>query len=255
MEEENKNTGVVNSEENNNSGKDDSTDTTVSTPETNDDGNVDSPEGVTSSSNDDSVPLKTFLELKGELKELKRKQAEFEDTKISESTRTYREKMKQKWIDRGYDEDMAKAMAEDLTEVVNTLHAGNETNTDRLIKAEIDELSAVDDYTDIVSYKDRIVDTIKKGKTAGLEIGVEQAYFMLAGNTKIKEIKNKQTVLNRLNNNNKGKSELPTGQGDAKETKYQLDADDKKALAGLQKMQPEMNWTAKKYFETIKLQE
>jgi hypothetical protein len=216
---------------------------------------VDNPESDDSSSRDDSVPLKTFLELKSELKEMKRKQAEFEDTKLSESTRTYREKVKQKWIDRGYDEEMAKAMAEDLTEVLATLHAGSETNTDRLIKSEVEELSAIDEFSDIGSYKDRILDTIKKGKTAGLDIGVEQAYFMLAGNAKLKEIRNKETVINRIKNTTKGKSELPTGQSNPKETQYKLDTDDKKALAGLQKMQPDMNWTAKKYMETIKQNE
>jgi hypothetical protein len=218
-------------------------DTPVSNPDSSD---------TSGSSSNDSVPLKTFLEMKNELKELKRKQAELEDTKVSESTRAYREKMKQKWIDRGYDEEMAKAMADDLTEVVSTLHAGAESNTDRLLKAEVDELSATDDFNDIGSYKDRIVDTIKKGKTAGLEISVEQAYLMMAGKNKLKEIRNKETVINRINNTNKGTGEIPTGQGEKPDNRYQLDADDKKALAQLQKFQPDYGWTAKKYYESVK---
>lgn len=202
---------------------------------------------------DDTVPLKTFLELKKENKELKRLQAEREDAKLDEVILNKKNELRQKWVDRGYTEEIAEAMSEDLSEIYSNISSIGKTKAEVLIESEIEELATESDFSDALNYKESIVATLKKGKKAGLDMSVEDAYFMVAGRTKYRELKNKATVIGRAGSqNNSSGDNLPTSGSSKNENMYNLDADDLKALKGLQQMQPGSGWTAKKYFETMK---
>ncbi|MGL6284093.1 MAG: hypothetical protein ACRC2J_16945, partial [Microcoleaceae cyanobacterium] len=69
--------------------------------------------------------------------------------------------------------------------------------------------------------------------------------------TRFKEVKSNKDQRNKLRDKDSAKTgvNLPTANSSPVAPKFKLDADDLKALKGLQKMQPDKNWTPEKYFK------
>lgn len=202
----------------------------------------------------ETVPLKTYLELKNSHKSLKLQLAEHEDAKLNENLKAKREEVKQSWLDKGFDEMTAEAMAGEVVNIYAELGRANASKVDMIIDAEIDELSTDSLFSDIKNHKDQIKANIKKAKKLGVELSIEDAYVMAAGvRTKLKETRIKAEVTNAANNNTSSvNNNVPTASGGKPTSSYQLDSDDKAALKQLKLFQPNAGWDEKKYFELIR---
>jgi hypothetical protein len=201
---------------------------------------------------EETVPLSTFLEVKNKLRSEKRKNAEFEDARLSKIILNKKEEIRQMFIDRGYASDAAEDMAALGVTFMEEIYKDKQTNADKIIEEEISDLSKDDFYSDIGKYKNEIKETIRKAKTADLNLTAEQAYMMLAGDkTKMKEYKVKQEVIESVKGTNrKPTKNIPGAQAKGKSNPYKLDEDDKAALKLLKEMQPDFGWDEKKYWES-----
>ncbi len=201
----------------------------------------------------DTVPLATYLDMKNKFKDAKTRLAEIEDSKRSEDTIATRNRIKNKWIDKGFDEDTANAISEEIAGVYEELGKAKQSKADILITEEIDELSSDSFYSDIKQYEGQIKSKIKQFKKVGEKISVEDAYLMVAGvRTKLKESQLRNEVVGGIENANKAQSNVPTAVGSKPQNVYNLDSDDRAALAQLKVMQPTANWDEKKYYEMVK---
>lgn len=202
---------------------------------------------------DDTVPLKSHLEVKKKLREAKMRLEELEAKEYSEKIRIKRETVKNKWLSKGFDDDTASLMADEIAGVYEEIGAARQSHKESIVDEEIEELSEDDFYSDIKTYKKEIKNKINRFKKAGEDITVEEAYLMVVGpRTKYRDtsIRTKQKeILNNKKNGTASKLNVKTAASSNAKNLYPLDPVDKKALVGLKKAQPEANWTEKKYFE------
>lgn len=201
----------------------------------------------------DTVPLKSHLEVKKKLRETKMRLEELEAKEYTEKVRTKRESVKQKWISKGFDEDTANMMADEIAGVYEEIGAAKQTQQETVVDEEIEELAEDDFYSDIKTYKKEIKNKISRFKKVGENLTVEEAYLMVVGpRTKYRDssIRNQQkTILNNKKNGSESRPNVKTAASSNSKNPYPLDANDKKALVGLKKAQPDSNWTEKKYYE------
>ena len=207
----------------------------------------------------DTVPLATHLETKNALKQAKRKLAEVEDAKLDEEAKSTFNDTKQRWLDKGYDDNLAEAIAQEVTNLSQNIVKQKQTNFENILDSEIEEISQNTFYEDISQYAPAIKAKVAKAKKAGVELGVKEAYLSLVGvDKKLQEINThesiKQQQVNRQQGTNKG-SNVGTSASSGNKVLYNLDNNDKKALAKLKEMQPETEWSEKKYFELMKKEE
>src|SRR4030042_5352946 len=66
---------------------------------------------------EDKVPLKTHLETKKKLREARLKLEEFEREKYANTIKAKRESVRKKWVDKGFEEETAALMADELAEI------------------------------------------------------------------------------------------------------------------------------------------
>lgn len=218
--------------------------------ETNSEASTDSKDDQTK----DQVPLAKHLDTKNQLKEAKRKLAELEDSKKSDEVKNKTAEIKKKWIDKGYSEEAAQDMADVIGDVLETVQSKDTSNKDMLIKSEIEDLKADPFYKDIGVYSDKIKDKMAIASKLGSNLSVEEAYLLVVGvKNKLKESKIDSEVKESLKNKTKGSStgSNVANSGGSANNAIQLSPEDRKALAGLQKMQPDAKWTTKKYYEMM----
>ncbi|HAK12829.1 MAG TPA: hypothetical protein DCO78_13460 [Chitinophagaceae bacterium] len=202
---------------------------------------------------EDTVPLRTHLETKKKLREVKSRLEELEAKEYSEKVRAKRESVRLKWLNKGYDDEVASMMADDIASIYEEIGAEKTARRNSVVDEEIDELSSDDFYSDIKTYSKQIKDKISQFKKVGEDLSVEDAYFMVVNpRTKLRETNLKEQQKNIINNKKQGtasKSNVPTAASKAAKNPYPLDPTDKKALAGLKLAQPEAKWDEKKYYE------
>jgi hypothetical protein len=205
------------------------------------------------SEGEDTVPLATYLETKNKLKEERRKNAEYEDSKLSDNVRKKKESIKNMFIKKGYSEEAANDMADFGAEFLEEMSRTQTTNTEKLIEEEIQELAKDDFYSGIENHTSEIKSTISKAKNAGLNMTVEQAYLMQFGSKrKLKEAIRKEEVIEASRKDKPKTPTVPTASNTKKSNTYKLDEYDRKALKMLQESQPDFKWTEKKYFDDVK---
>jgi len=135
-----------------------------------------------------TVPLKKLEEerkkrqaIEAELEAQKMLLAKYREKEDSDEITKYREEKKQKYIDKGYEEDLAESLAEDLTELYQSTRKPAETATvkaDKYISA-VAELKVSDEYFDNAdAYSDVIIEKMKK-----FEITAREAYGMVVDPT------------------------------------------------------------------------
>lgn len=208
--------------------------------------------GVQQEPEPDTVPLATFLEMKNTAKELKSKLAEVEDSKYSEQLREKKQRVRDKWIDKGFDEMTADAISEEITGIYEELGKARKTRSEMLISEQIDELSNDNFYSDIKKYEPDIKAKINQFKKAGETISVEDAYLIIAGpKTKLRESRIQRETIESISNEGTSPN-VATATGTKPKNIYNLDANDKKALETLKQMQPAFQWDEKKYYEAVK---
>lgn len=203
---------------------------------------------------EDTVPLKAHLETKRKLREAKLKLEELEAAAYTEKVRAKRDAVKQKWLSKGYDDETASMMADDIAEVYGEISDIKTSRQESVIDEEIAELAEDEFYSNIMSYKNEIKNKIKRFRNVGENLTVEEAYLMVVGpRTKYRESNLKQQQKAIITNKKKGvaasKNNVATAASSGSKNQYPLDATDRKALAGLKKAQPLVGWTEKKYYE------
>ena len=168
----------------------------------------------------------------------------------------YKNKTKARYIEAGYDEGLADMLAEDLANIREIGTAKKKYDEDDILDDEIKDLSRTDEYfADAVQYSGDIKEKINEFKKKGVDLTVEDAFALVSNNRR----KNKEYYENstqreiiRNKNSGNGQTNVPTANGTKPDTRYKLDSDDRKALAELQKIQPEANWTPEKYHKIMK---
>jgi hypothetical protein len=208
----------------------------------------------------DTVPLKTYLKLKDKYKKSRDRLAEFEDNLLDEKAKDFRSAKYEKFVKAGYSEEEAKFFADDALETYVLARGEKKSKKDEAISEEIDDLSYDESYSDIKDYKNEIVLKLKQAKQLGMELSVEDAYFMVSKTSarkKHKENTIKEEIKESLQRKNNTQGQPVSASGKSSRTKLlaKLDDFDKKALRNLQKYQPERKWTVEKYIEVVKNQD
>ena len=201
----------------------------------------------------DTVPLKTHLSMKAELKALKKQNLElaekFESVAVSNTQAT----LAKKYEEMGLDVEIASSIASDIAKLT---HKGDaDSKFEDNITQELDDLSNDDLFYDAIDYKGQVIKRIRDFKKKGITLSVEDALLNIIGTTNIKSrmksTKTKQQAKNRLKmkrNGTKSKKPSTSSRDVGKPPKnYGLDSDDMKAYRELQKAQPWAKWTMKKY--------
>lgn len=185
----------------------------------------------------ESVPLSKYIS------ERKRRQ-EAERVLTGQQIERDRMKLVQQLIDRGWPEDEAQVQAQE--KINQWLEI--ERLKDKQLDYDIRELATADEfYSDAASYKDAI-----KEKMRAYNVDAKEAYMLIRGRSRMRELQlqNEQRMAAKRSKIKTKKVEnakpLPVS------APYKLDDYDKKALAELQKAQPEAGWNAEKYFKTMK---
>lgn len=183
------------------------------------------------------VPLSKYMEEKKRRQELERvlSQQEAEGEKL---------RLTNEYIERGYPEAEAQHLANKDVSTKQEISELKELQYDYNIK----ELAKSDVFfADAETYKAEI-----KEKMHSLKVGAEEAYMLLRGRTRTREM---QTELEQSNLAKRQKAEgkkVASAAPSAPKTPFPLDADDQKALARLRRIDPEGKWTAEKYHKLMK---
>jgi len=200
----------------------------------------------------ETVPLATFLEMKNNLKDAKSRLADIEDSKFDEELKAKKDRVRNTWIDKGFDEMTADAISNEIAGIYEELGKAKQTKGEILVSEQIDELSSDNFYSDIKKYESQIKAKVKQFAKAGEKISIEDAYLIIAGpQTKMREAKIQNEAINSVSNDGTATANVPTATGSKPQNVYNLDVNDRKALAKLKEFQPSFNWDEKKYFESI----
>ncbi len=201
---------------------------------------------------DEKVPLATFLEEKKRRKDIESQLRDLSDKATDADILHAKNDIINKFKDKGYDDDLGTLIAEEFVKLKSEM---KNSQTGKTLDDEIQALSGDDFYSDAATYKNDLQKKVKEFKKKGVDISVKEAYNMLRGSVRAKEI---QTEIEQKSLNSRRKSsnkKLPSAKSSKPTNAYPLDEQDKKALKGLQSMQPDMGWTEEKYFKTIKKKE
>lgn len=204
----------------------------------------------------DSVPLKTYLDMKSKLKEARRKNAEYEDKLLEQEDLDLQQSMIKELIDEGMDENLAKIQAKYMA---RAMAKGRKTsNFENTVTDELTDLAEDDYFSDALDYRIPIIKMMKEYKSKGIEISTEQAYLNVVGIAKLK-LKSKtrdikKNTAKRYEQKAKGNMQykkVSAGDSNGPTTKYKLSSDDLKALSELQKAQPNAGWTKQKLWKML----
>ena len=196
------------------------------------------------------VPLATLLEEKKRRKELEKRLRILEEKELDSDIISTRSKIKQKYINKGYAEDLAESLAEDFADLRGELRRSKVEKKDYLDE-EIDDLARDSFYSDAAAFKKEIKAKLKEFSDKGVTLEVEDAYNLVRSpKAKLREVKEdtEQKELVRKASETK-KTVTPNASGSSPKNPYPLDEDDKKALSHFQKLYPEGGWTAEKYYK------
>jgi hypothetical protein len=200
-----------------------------------------------------SVPEATFLEEKKKRKELERRLREFEEKNVDKDVAIDKANIKKKYVDKGYDEDLAETIAEDMANLRAEFRKSRFSDLDdSTIDDDLKELARDNFFKDASVYKKEISTAISEAKKKGIELSAEDAYFKVRGKTRLKEYQTEIEQLALLKRKETEEKEIPQSSPKSPKDPYPLDEADKKALEGLQKAMPSAGWTPEKYFKLMK---
>jgi len=187
---------------------------------------------------DDKVPLATLLEEKKRRKEIEAELRKFREDKTQAD-------LKKRYLEMGWPEDSATDMANNAYRVQQMAEKFEAIDKDN----EIAELSRTNTYfADALNYKKEIRVLMKdKNLTA------EEAYHIVRGPSRTRELNvdiEQKTMLKRREEATP--RTVPNASASSPKNPYPLDENDKRALDGLMKAQPNANWTPEKYYKSMK---
>jgi len=185
----------------------------------------------------DHVPLNKYMA------EKKRRQ-ELEKAFAQQAVEREKLTLKQELINRGWPEYEAELQA---TDKVRQKQESDEVKS-KLLDFEVKDLSKSDPFfADAESYKDEIKDKMREFRCSA-----EDAYELLRGKTRRREFQLEQEQRAAAKRRQTTTKKVENAAPSATKSPYKLDDHDKKALAGLQKAQPDSGWTAEKYWKALK---
>jgi hypothetical protein len=178
-----------------------------------------------------TVPLSKYM---SEKKERQRLEREMADVKAAQE----REETKNKYVQDGVDPEVAKLFAAQDEKMAKI------EDMDR--NSQIDKLATGDFFSDAPTYKDEIKERMRR-----YNISAEEAYMMVRGPLRAKELANQQAQLALYSKEEAEEKGLETGPAGTKKVKtYPLwEKEDDRALRGLQEAQPNAGWTKEKYYK------
>lgn len=200
-----------------------------------------------------TVPEATFLETKRKLKETERLLREFKEKDVEKDSLLTKTQLKQKYIDKGFDEELADSLAEEFATLKSEVKKASFKELDNsAIDDDLKELSRDSFFSDAPTYKNEIQALVKDYKAKGIELDVEEAYFKIRGKSRMREYRTdieQKALLDRQKGEDK---KLPASTPKAPKDPYPLDDTDKKALEGLQRLDAKGGWNAEKYYKLMK---
>jgi hypothetical protein len=201
----------------------------------------------------DKVPLSVHLQTKKELKELKKRLRESEERDIDNDLKNTREQIIRKYTEKGYDEELANMLADDIVGIKSEVKKSKLNNIDdSTLDEELADLSKDKFFEDAPTFKKDIQARVSEYKKKGIELSVEDAYISLRGKNRLKEIQTDIEQKASLKRREGEEKQVPSSTSAAPKNPYPLDDADKKALEGLQKAQPNGGWTPEKYYKLMK---
>lgn len=185
----------------------------------------------------DTVSLSRFMQEKKRRKDLERvlSQQEAERKELN---------VVQQYLERGYPEFEATNLAKrDVTHDREL-----ESLKSRFQDSEIKDLSRSGDFfSDAETFTDEI-----KEKMKSLNISAKDAYMLVRGETRSYEVQLKKEQRAAVQRKQTTSKTVTTAKTTTPTSPYKLDENDKKALAGLQKAQPDGGWSVEKYYKLMK---
>jgi hypothetical protein len=213
----------------------------------------DSEQIVEESKDSDKVPLATMLEERKRRKEVERQLREIQEKQIDSDVKLTKAQLKQKYIDKGVDEDVAEAFADEFANIkAEVKKASFKELENSSVEEDLKDMSKDAFFSDALTYKKEIINTLNTYRAKGIDLSLEDAYIKVRGKSRLNEYKTEieqKALNNRRNVEEKG---IPAAKPTSPKDPYPLDEADKKALAGLQKAQPQAGWDAKKYYTMMK---
>ena len=205
----------------------------------------------------DTIPTATFLDLKRKYKAIKKERDFLRVKSLDNESIAFIEEKKQKYLKMGYNEDIATELANDLAEVRGLVAKNSKNDITNSIIEDIEDLSSDPYYRDAKEYENEIIQKVSEAKRKGYDLDVEDAFLMVSKHkkrTKYKEQKvndEQVEIIERKQNRSTTSSNVATSSSSNIKPKFNLDAHDKKALAELQKVQPDAKWTPEKYYNVM----
>ena len=185
----------------------------------------------------DSVPLSKYMQEKKRRQELEKQLA---------ADRAEREKLrlKEEFVQRGWPEQEAEYQAAEKVR-----QQENERKLqDKLTDIEIKDLAKSDSfYADAETFKDDL-----KEKMRELNCDAETAYMLIRGKARTKEMQIEREATAQARRKSASAKKTESAAPSSPKNPYPLDDHDKKALAELQKVQPDAGWTVEKYHKLMK---
>lgn len=186
----------------------------------------------------DTVPLSKYL---GE----KKRRQELEKVFAQQTAEREKLALKDDLIKRGWPEYEAELQAADK---VRQKQESDEVKS-KLIDFEIKDLSKSDPFfADAETFKDEI-----KGKMREMDVDAETAYMLIRGRTRTREYQLQQEQRELVKRKSPSATKkVANAAPEPPKSPYKLDDHDKKALAELQRVQPDSGWTPEKYYKMMK---
>ena len=172
----------------------------------------------------DQVPLAKYLDEQRRRKELERQ---------IQADRLEREKLtlKQQYIERGWPEQEAALQAQEKIEAKREF----EENRRFRMEYEVKDLARADEfYADAETFKDDIISTMREKS-----VGAEEAYMMLRGKVRIKELQTKQEQRSLVRRREVTQKKVASASAAPVASEWKgLDQDDRKGIAKWNEMFP-----------------
>lgn len=197
-------------------------------------------------SKEDRVPLNKYLSEKAKRRELEKQIRELQGKTQTQEQKSKLSSIRELVKQKGYDDDFADVISEITGSILDTVP--------KVDREEQEILSDIEDYADdnpeVLKHKKEIIEKVKKYRKADPDFSIEDAMNLIKpSKVRASEVRldaeQKQALARRSAENKKVSNSSSSSPKDP----YPLDEADKKALEGLQKAQPDKNWTAQKLYE------
>jgi len=179
--------------------------------------------------------------------ELEKRVKEYESKLYESEYQSEKMQLKQSFVDDGFDEVVAEKLAAREAKTTNEIKKLSEivSNIYNPVKDEIKELAKSDEFfSDAMAYEQDIAAKMKQ-----LNCGAEEAYIVLRGRERTREIRENLEVRAQYEKSEKEEKALPQSAAGKSKELYPLTDDEKASLKLLQRLKPKEGWTVEKYWK------